>query len=70
MQCWHRVNDMAKRPSRYSGRGGLARDASKKLKFLVRETAAGPLGDIIDKLFLTRGRRNWMKHADARCKQA
>jgi aldehyde:ferredoxin oxidoreductase len=49
-------NDLAKRPSRYSGRGGLgAVMASKGLKFIVMESKGGPGVAIADKGLFEQG---------------
>jgi len=49
-------NDLAKRPSRYSGRGGLgAVMASKGLKFIVVDSKGGPGVPIIDKVLFEQG---------------
>jgi aldehyde:ferredoxin oxidoreductase len=51
-------NDMAKRPSRYSGRGGLASVlGSKKLKFIVINGAGSPGVAVTDKALLDLGRK-------------
>jgi aldehyde:ferredoxin oxidoreductase len=49
-------NDLAKRPSRYSGRGGLgAVMASKGLKFIVADAKGAPGVDIADKALFDQG---------------
>jgi aldehyde:ferredoxin oxidoreductase len=49
-------NDLAKRPSRYSGRGGLgAVMASKGLKFIVADAKGAPKVDIVDKALFDQG---------------
>jgi aldehyde:ferredoxin oxidoreductase len=56
-------NDLAKRPSRYSGRGGLGSVlASKGLKFIVVESKGGPGVSITDKALFDQGAK---KLADA-----
>ena len=51
-------NDMAKRPSRYSGRGGLGSVlGSKKLKFIVVNDAGSPGVAIADRDLFEQGRR-------------
>ncbi len=56
-------NDLAKRPSRYSGRGGLgAVMASKGLKFIVTDTKGAPGVSIVDKALFEQGAK---KLADA-----
>jgi aldehyde:ferredoxin oxidoreductase len=56
-------NDLANRPSRYSGRGGLgAVMASKGLKFIVADAKGAPGVDIADKALFDRGSK---KLADA-----
>ena len=56
-------NDLAKRPSRYSGRGGLgAVMASKGLKFMVTDTKGAPGVSIVDKTLFEQGAK---KLADA-----
>ncbi|HUT15473.1 MAG TPA: aldehyde ferredoxin oxidoreductase C-terminal domain-containing protein [Anaerolineae bacterium] len=51
-------NDMAKRPSRYSGRGGLgAVMGSKGLKFIVAERAGAPGVTVADKALFDQGRK-------------
>jgi len=51
-------NDMAKRPSRYSGRGGLGSVlGSKKLKFIVVNEAGSPGAAVADKALFDRGRK-------------
>jgi aldehyde:ferredoxin oxidoreductase len=49
-------NDLAKRPSRYSGRGGLgAVMASKGLKFIVVDAKGAPGASMIDKALFEQG---------------
>jgi aldehyde:ferredoxin oxidoreductase len=56
-------NDLAKRPSRYSGRGGLgAVMASKGLKFIVANGQGAPNVTIVDKALFEQGMK---KLADA-----
>jgi len=56
-------NDLVKRPSRYSGRGGLgAVMASKGLKFMVTDTKGAPAVSIVDKALFEQGAK---KLADA-----
>jgi aldehyde:ferredoxin oxidoreductase len=56
-------NDLAKRPSRYSGRGGLgAVMASKGLKFIVLDSKDAPNVSIVDKALFEQGAK---KLADA-----
>jgi aldehyde:ferredoxin oxidoreductase len=56
-------NDLVKRPSRYSGRGGLgAVMASKGLKFMVTDTKGAPAVSIVDKALFEQGTK---KLADA-----
>jgi aldehyde:ferredoxin oxidoreductase len=56
-------NDLVKRPSRYSGRGGLgAVMASKGLKFIVTDTKGAPGVSIVDKALFEQGTK---KLADA-----
>jgi len=56
-------NDLAKRPSRYSGRGGLgAVMASKGLKFIVLDREGSPEVSIVDKSLFAQGAK---KLADA-----
>jgi len=51
-------NDMAKRPSRYSGRGGLGSVlGSKKLKFIVVNDAGSPSVAITDSALFEQGRK-------------
>jgi aldehyde:ferredoxin oxidoreductase len=51
-------NDMAKRPSRYSGRGGLGSVlGSKKLKFIVVNDAGSPGVAIADRALFERGQK-------------
>jgi aldehyde:ferredoxin oxidoreductase len=51
-------NDLAKRPSRYSGRGGLGSVmASKSLKFIVLNTKGAPGVEIADKALFEEGRK-------------
>ena len=51
-------NDLAKRPSRYSGRGGLgAVMASKGLKFIVVDKSGSPGVTIVDKAQFDQGRK-------------
>jgi len=51
-------NDIAKRPSRYSGRGGLGSVmASKRLKFIVVNSSGAPGVDIIDKALFDQGKK-------------
>jgi len=56
-------NDLMKRPSRYSGRGGLgAVMASKGLKFIVTDPKGAPAVNIMDKALFEQGTK---KMADA-----
>jgi aldehyde:ferredoxin oxidoreductase len=56
-------NDLSRRPSRYSGRGGLgAVMASKGLKFIVADAKGAPGVSIIDKVLFEQGAK---KLADA-----
>ena len=56
-------NDLMKRPSRYSGRGGLgAVMASKGLKFIVTDPKGAPAVNIVDKALFEQGTK---KMADA-----
>ena len=49
-------NDLAKRPSRYSGRGGLgAVMASKGLKFIVTDSKGAPAAALTDKVLFEQG---------------
>jgi len=49
-------NDLAKRPSRYAGRGGLgAVMASKGLKFIVADAKGAPNVNIVDKALFDQG---------------
>ncbi|NWF92246.1 MAG: aldehyde ferredoxin oxidoreductase [Syntrophaceae bacterium] len=49
-------NDLAKRPSRYAGRGGLgAVMASKGLKFIVTDGQGAPSVNIVDKALFEQG---------------
>jgi len=51
-------NDMAKRPSRYAGRGGLgAVLASKGLKFIVADRTGAPGVNILDRALFDQGRK-------------
>ncbi len=51
-------NDMAKRPSRYSGRGGLGSVlGSKRLKFIVVNEAGSPGVALSDSILFERGRK-------------
>jgi aldehyde:ferredoxin oxidoreductase len=51
-------NDMEKRPSRYSGRGGLGSVmGSKKLKFIVINNAGAPGVQFADKALFDQGRK-------------
>ncbi len=51
-------NDMALRPSRYAGRGGVgAVMASKGLKFIVLNPSGGPGVEIVDKALFDEGRK-------------
>ncbi len=51
-------NDMARRPSRYAGRGGLgAVMASKQLKFLILDSKGAPGIDMVDKPLFDEGRK-------------
>ena len=51
-------NDMAKRPSRYAGRGGLgAVLASKRLKFIILDAKGAPGIDMVDKSLFDEGRK-------------
>lgn len=51
-------NDLAKRPSRYSGRGGLGSVlASKKLKFIVADSKGAPEVAIVDKALFDQGKK-------------
>ena len=51
-------NDIAKRPSRYSGRGGLGSVmASKRLKFIVVNSSGAPGVDIVDKALFDQGKK-------------
>ena len=51
-------NDLAKRPSRYSGRGGLgAVLASKRLKFIVADSKGAPVVPIVDKGLFDQGKK-------------
>lgn len=51
-------NDLAKRPTRYSGRGGLGSVlASKKLKFIVVENKGAPGVAIVDKALFDQGKK-------------
>nr|MBC7245098.1 aldehyde ferredoxin oxidoreductase [Chloroflexota bacterium] len=50
-------NDLAKRPSRYAGRGGLgAVMGSKGLKFIVADDTGAPGVNIVDKALFDQGR--------------
>jgi len=54
-------NDMAKRPSRYSGRGGLGSVmGSKALKFIVLNRAGAPGVNIADKALFDEGRKKML----------
>ncbi len=51
-------NDMARRPSRYAGRGGLgAVMASKRLKFLILDAKGAPSIEMVDKSLFDVGRK-------------
>ncbi|MEI9476170.1 MAG: aldehyde ferredoxin oxidoreductase C-terminal domain-containing protein [Deltaproteobacteria bacterium] len=51
-------NDISKRPSRYSGRGGLGSVmASKGLKFIVVDSKGAPGVTIVDKALFDQGRK-------------
>ncbi len=51
-------DDLAGRPSRYSGRGGLAAVmGSKKLKFIVVDDKGGPGVELADKALFDQGRK-------------
>ena len=51
-------NDMARRPSRYAGRGGLGSVmASKGLKFIVIDAKGAPCVEIADKALFEEGRK-------------
>jgi len=51
-------NDLAKRPTRYAGRGGLGSVlASKKLKFIVLENKGAPGVSIVDKALFDQGKK-------------
>ncbi|MDI7260698.1 MAG: aldehyde ferredoxin oxidoreductase C-terminal domain-containing protein [Thermodesulfobacteriota bacterium] len=51
-------NDLAKRPSRYSGRGGLGSVlASKRLKFIVGDSKGAPGVAIVDKALFDQGKK-------------
>ena len=51
-------NDLGKRPSRYSGRGGLgAVLASKGIKFIVADRKGSPVVSIIDKGLFDQGKK-------------
>ena len=51
-------NDLSKRPSRYSGRGGLgAVLASKGIKFIVADRKGSPVVSIIDKGLFDEGKK-------------
>ena len=51
-------NDLAKRPSRYSGRGGLgAVLASKGLKFIVADRKGAPVVSIAEKALFDQGKK-------------
>lgn len=51
-------NDLAKRPSRYSGRGGLGSVlGSKGLKFIVLNEQGAPGVEIVDKALFDQGRK-------------
>lgn len=55
-------NDLAKRPSRYSGRGGLGSVmASKALKLIVLNTAGAPGVSIADKALFDTGRKKLLE---------
>jgi aldehyde:ferredoxin oxidoreductase len=55
-------SDMVKRPSRYSGRGGLGSVlGSKKLKFIVVNEAGSPGVAVADKALFDRGREKMTK---------
>lgn len=51
-------NDMSKRPSRYSGRGGLGSVlGSKRVKFIVLDDKGAPGVEIVDKALFDEGRK-------------
>jgi aldehyde:ferredoxin oxidoreductase len=51
-------NDLSKRPSRYSGRGGLGSVlASKRLKFIVIDSKGAPAVPIADKAIFDQGKK-------------
>jgi aldehyde:ferredoxin oxidoreductase len=51
-------NDLGKRPSRYSGRGGLgAVMASKGLKFIVADRKGSPAIPMVDKVLFDQGKK-------------
>ncbi|BAJ63748.1 aldehyde ferredoxin oxidoreductase family protein [Anaerolinea thermophila] len=51
-------NDLAKRPSRYSGRGGLGSVmGSKRVKFIVIDAKGAPGVEIVDKALFDEGRK-------------
>ena len=55
-------NDLAKRPSRYSGRGGLGSVmGSKALKFIVLNRDGAPGVDIADKALFDQGRKKMLE---------
>lgn len=55
-------NDMAKRPSRYSGRGGLGSVlGSKGLKFIVLNDQGAPGVEIVDKALFDQGRKKMIE---------
>jgi len=55
-------NDMAKRPSRYSGRGGLgAVMASKGVKFIVVDSSGAPGVELADKTLFNQGRKKMIE---------
>ncbi len=54
-------NDLAKRPSRYAGRGGLGSVmGSKALKFIVLNSAGAPGVTIADKALFDKGRKKML----------
>ncbi len=55
-------NDLGRRPSRYSGRGGLgAVLASKRLKFIIINAKGAPGGSIENKALFDQGPKNFLK---------
>ncbi len=55
-------NDMAKRPSRYSGRGGLGSVlGSKGIKFIVIDAAGSPDVDVANKALFDQGRNKMIE---------